>query len=262
MIPVEVPIGEGPDFHGIINLFTKKAHLYKQGSKSADYDEVDIPAELQPVFDKYYEQLIETIAATDDGLLERYLEGGEITRDDALRAMKEAMKRMELFPLFCVSSDLMYGTKAVLSTVVELMPSAWEMEELHAFKGAEGDHTVEIHAKDDAPFAALVFKTMSEPHVGEVSLFRIFSGKVETGVEVFNATRDGAEKLGHLSVVAGKGSNRGAGAVRWRHRLCGQAPEHAYQRHALHAPASGTAAADRVPGRGARDGRPRGRPRR
>src|SRR5437763_1413386 len=82
-------------------------------------------------------------------------------------AMKDAMKRMELFPLFCVSSTLNYGTRAVLSTIVELMPSAFEMEELHAFVGAEGDRTVEIHAKDDAPFAALVFKTQSEPHVGD-----------------------------------------------------------------------------------------------
>ncbi|HUX34421.1 MAG TPA: elongation factor G, partial [Gemmatimonadaceae bacterium] len=192
------------DFHGIINLFSKKAHLYKQGVKGGNYDEVDIPAELQPVFDKYYEQLIETIAATDDDLLERYLEGGELSRDDAVTAMKEAMKRMDLFPLFCVSSELNYGTQAVLSTIVELMPSAWEMEELHAFKGAEGDHTVEVHASDDAPFAALVFKTMTEPHVGEVTYFRIFSGQVETGAELFNATRDGVEKLNHLSVSQGK----------------------------------------------------------
>lgn len=204
VIPVEVPIGEGAEFRGIINLFSKKAHLYKQGVKGGNYDEVDIPAELRPVFDKYYEQLIETIAATDDDLLERYLEGGEIPREDALKAMKEAMKQMELFPLFCISSELNYGTQAVLSTVVELMPTAWEMEELHGFTGAEGDHTVEIHCDDDAPFAALVFKTISEPHVGEVSHFRIFSGKIEAGAEVFNATRDGVEKLGHLSVSQGK----------------------------------------------------------
>ncbi|HEY5219536.1 MAG TPA: elongation factor G [Gemmatimonadaceae bacterium] len=204
VIPVEVPIGEGSDFHGIINLFSKKAHLYKRGVKGGDYDEVGIPAEFQPVFDKYYEQLIETIAATDDDLLERYLEGGEIARADAVAAMKAAMKRMELFPLFCVSSELNYGMQAVLSTMVELMPTAWEMEELHAFKGAEGDRTVEIHANDDAPFSALVFKTMSEPHVGEVSYFRIFSGRVVSGAEVFNATRDGVEKLNHLSVSQGK----------------------------------------------------------
>ncbi|MHB1862314.1 MAG: elongation factor G [Gemmatimonadaceae bacterium] len=204
VIPVEVPIGEGPEFHGIINLFTRKAHLYKRGVKGGNYDEVEIPAEHRPLFDKYYEQLIETIAATDDSLLERYLEGGEIPREDAVAAMKEAMKQMELFPLFCVSSELNYGTQAVLSTIVELMPTAWEMEELHAFKGAEGDRTVEIHANDDAPFAALAFKTTSEPHVGEVTFFRIFSGRVENGAEVFNATRDGVEKLNHLSISQGK----------------------------------------------------------
>ncbi|HVB32455.1 MAG TPA: elongation factor G [Gemmatimonadaceae bacterium] len=204
VIPVEVPIGEGPEFHGIINLFTRKAHLYKRGVKGGNYDEVEIPAEHRPQFDKYYEQLIETIAATDDSLLERYLEGGEIPREDAVAAMKEAMKQMELFPLFCISSELNYGTQAVLSTIVELMPTAWEMEELHAFKGAEGDRTVEIHAIDDAPFAALAFKTTSEPHVGEVTFFRIFSGRVENGAEVFNATRDGVEKLNHLSITQGK----------------------------------------------------------
>ncbi len=204
VIPVEVPIGEGPEFHGIINLFTRKAHLYKRGVKGGNYDEVEIPAEHRPQFDKYYEQLIETIAATDDSLLERYLEGGEIPREDAVAAMKEAMKQMELFPLFCVSSELNYGTQAVLSTIVELMPTAWEMEELHAFTGAEGDRTVEIHANDDAPFAALAFKTTSEPHVGEVTFFRIFSGRVENGAEVFNATRDGVEKLNHLSITQGK----------------------------------------------------------
>ncbi|HVZ76599.1 MAG TPA: elongation factor G [Gemmatimonadaceae bacterium] len=204
VIPVEVPIGEGAEFHGIINLFSRKAHLYKRGVKGGSYDEVDITPELQPVFDRYYQQLIETIAATDDSLLERYLEGGEIAREDAIAAMKAAMKRMELFPLFCVSSELNYGTQAVLTTIVELMPNAWEMEEVHAFRGAEGDQTVEVHANDDAPFAALVFKTTAEPHVGDVSFFRVFSGMVETGAEVFNATRDGAEKMNHVSVAQGK----------------------------------------------------------
>ena len=92
----------------------------------------------------------------------------------------------------------------MLSTIVELMPNAYEMEEVHAFVGSEGDHTVEIHAKDDAPFAALVFKTQSEPHVGDVSIFRILSGSIASGDEVFNATRAGAEKLNHLAVTQGR----------------------------------------------------------
>ena len=204
VIPVEVPIGEGATFRGILNLFSKKAHLYKKGTKAGEYDEVDVPADQKALFDKYYQELIETIASTDDAMLERYLEGKEIGRDEAIAAMKEGMKQGELFPLFCVSAEQTYGTRALLTKIVELMPSAYEMEELHALKGAEGDRTVEIHAKDDAPFAAWVFKTQSEPHVGDVSFFRILSGMVVNGAEVFNATRNGVEKLGHIAVAQGK----------------------------------------------------------
>jgi elongation factor G len=204
VIPIEIPIGQGADFHGIVNLFTKKAHVYKRGVKTGEYDETDIPAEAQPMFDKYYNELIESISATDDTMLEHYLEGSEISRDEAIAGMKEAMKKMELFPLFCVSGELNYGTQAVLSMIVELMPNAYEMEELHAFKGAEGDTTVEIHANDDGPCAAHVFKTMSEPHVGEVTFFRLFSGTINNGDELYNATRSVAEKLNHLSVSQGK----------------------------------------------------------
>jgi elongation factor G len=204
VVPVEVPVGEGADFHGIVNLFTKRAHVYTRGSKSGEYREGLIPAEASETFTQYYNELIESISATDDSLLEQYLEGGEIAGTAAIAAMKEAMKRMELFPLFCVSSELNYGTQAVLSTIVDLMPSAYDMEEVHAFTGAEGDDLVEIHARDDAPVVAQVFKTASEPHVGDVSYFRLFSGSIGNGDEVFNATRQGAEKLNHLSVPQGR----------------------------------------------------------
>lgn len=204
VVPVEIPIGSGASFRGVINLFTRKAYLYTAGSKASDYTEADIPADQQATFDKYHQELIEAISATDDTLLERYLEGAEIGRDEAINGMKEAMKRMDLFPLFAVSAEHVIGIQALLTELVQLMPSAYEMEELHAFKGAEGDHTVEIHAVDTNPFAALVFKTHSEPHVGEVSFFRIFSGQVANGQDVFNATRDGVEKMGHLCVGQGK----------------------------------------------------------
>ena len=204
VIPVEVPIGEGPEFRGVLNLFSKKAHLYRKGTKTGEYDETDIAPDLKEPFERHYQQLIETIAATDDTLLERYLEGREISRDEAIAAMKEGMKRGDLFPLFCCSAERTYGVRAVLSKLVELMPSAYEMEELHAFRGAEGSSTVEIHARDEAPFSAFVFKTQSEPHVGDVSFFRVLSGTVTNGQEVFNATRNITEKLGHLSVAQGR----------------------------------------------------------
>jgi elongation factor G len=204
VIPIEIPVGQGADFHGIVNLFTKRAHVYKRGVKTGEYEETDIPAEAKDQFDHYYNELIESISATDDTLLERYLEGGDISREEAIGGMKEAMKKMELFPLFCVSGELNYGTQAVLSMIVELMPNAYEMEELHAFKGAEGDTTVEIHANDNGPCAAHVFKTMSEPHVGEVTFFRLYSGVINNGDELYNATRSVAEKLNHLSIAQGK----------------------------------------------------------
>jgi elongation factor G len=178
--------------------------VYREGGKGGEYDEVDVPAEAQPRFDQYREAMIEAVSATDDALLERYLEGAELGRDEVIAGLKEAMKREELFPLFCVSSERMVGVRALLTEVVQLMPSAYEMEELHAFRGAEGGETVEIHAADDRPFAALVFKTHAEPHVGDVSYFRVLQGSVANGQEVFNATRDTAEKLSHLSVPLGR----------------------------------------------------------
>ncbi|HVE77477.1 MAG TPA: GTP-binding protein, partial [Gemmatimonadaceae bacterium] len=103
VVPVEIPIGEGPAFRGVLNLFARKAYLYRKGSKTGEYDEADIPADAQAAFDHYYQEMIEAVSATDDALLERYLEGVEIGRDEAIAGMKEAMKRGDLFPLFCVS---------------------------------------------------------------------------------------------------------------------------------------------------------------
>jgi|JI6StandDraft_1071083.scaffolds.fasta_scaffold11361_2 elongation factor G len=203
VIPVEVPIGAGASFRGIINLFTQRAYMYTGGVKG-EYVEADIPAECQERFERYRQELIEAISATDDDLLEKYLEGGEIDRDSAINGMKEAMKRMDLFPLFAVSSESMTGVRALLTELVQLMPNAYEMEEVHALTGAEGHQTIQLHAKDDGPLAALVFKTLAEPHVGDVSYFRILSGAMHSGQDVFNATRDGAEKIGHLSVPCGR----------------------------------------------------------
>jgi elongation factor G len=114
------------------------------------------------------------------------------------------MQREELFPVFAVGAERMVGVRALLTELVQLMPSAYEMEELHALTGAEGGGTVEIHADDGAPFAALVFKTHAEPHVGDVSYFRVLQGSAAAGQEVYNATRDTAEKLGHLAAPLGR----------------------------------------------------------
>jgi elongation factor G len=203
VIPVEIPVGEGPDFHGIINLFSRKCHLYKKGTKLGEYDEVDVPAEYQERFEKYSQELIESIATTDDALLERYLGGEEIGREEAIRAMKVGMQKGELFPLFCGAAELTYGTQALLSKIVELIPSPAERPPMEAQKWGSAEH-VTLTPQDDGPFVAQVFKTMSEPHVGDVSFFRIFSGSVKNGQDVYNAPRQAVEKLNHLCISVGK----------------------------------------------------------
>jgi elongation factor G len=203
VIPIEIPVGEGAEFHGIVNLFSRKCHRYKKGTKTGEYDEVDIPAEYRERFERYSQELIERIAETDDTLLERYLGGEEIAREEAIAAMKAGMRAGELFPLLCGSAELTYGTRALLSKLVELMPAPSDRPPTEAQRWGTAE-PVSVDPEDDAPFTAQVFKTVSEPHVGDVTYFRIFSGKLANGAEVYNAPRDLAEKLNHLSVTQGK----------------------------------------------------------
>ncbi|CAA9316475.1 MAG: Elongation factor G-like protein TM_1651, partial [uncultured Gemmatimonadetes bacterium] len=201
-IPVEVPVGSADDFRGIVNLFSDQVHYYTEGTTAGEYQEHDVPPELQPIVDRYYNDLIETIAATDDNLLEHYLEGDTITRDEALHALKQAMLRGDLYPVFCGAPTKTWGTRALLSKLVELMPSPQE----RPAELAQGrtDTVVELRNLNSDPFAALVFKTTSEPHVGELSFFRIYGSSVSNGGEVFNATREKPEKLAHLSIPQGR----------------------------------------------------------
>ena len=203
VVPIEVPIGEGPEFHGIINLFSKKCHMYKKGTKTGEYDEVEIPSEYQEAFEKYSEVLTENVAEVDDELIERYLEGEEISTEEALAAAKKGMGESQIYPLLCGSAELTYGIRALLSKLDQLVPAPAELQA--RVGNVWGNATeVEVAPKDDSPFVAQVFKTVSEPHVGDVSLFRVWSGVVQNGAEELNAPRETREKLNHLSVAQGK----------------------------------------------------------
>jgi elongation factor G len=204
VVPVEVPLGAGAGFRGIVNLFTKRAHFYAPGSKPGEYTEGPIPPEEEARVARYHAELVEAVAATDDALLERFFDGEELPGDEEMAAFKAAMQRQQLYPLLCCSALQGWGCRTLLDLVLHLMPSAYEMEELHALTGREGGQVVTVHPYEDAPFCAQVFKTVSEPHVGEVSYLRTFSGVLVNGAEVYNATRDGAEKLGHVSLPQGR----------------------------------------------------------
>ena len=199
----ELPIGEGEGFKGIVNLFTGKAHIFKHGTVTGEYDETDIPADLADEAGVLRQELFEAIATTNDALLERYLEGGEITTQEALAACKHAMLAGELFPVFCGAMAKTWGTRALLEALVEIVPSPAEAP--HEIAQRPGlDQVIELKGDDDGPFAALVFKTSSEPHVGELTYFRIFSGMIVNGQEITNVTRETSEKLPHLSISQGK----------------------------------------------------------
>jgi elongation factor G len=202
VIPVEVPIGSGEDFRGIINLFTERAHLFRRDADAGQFEEADIPEEYRDIEHRYYQELIETIAATDDTLLEHYLEGDTITREEAVHALKQAMLRGDLVPLFVGAPNHEWGVRTLLTEIVELMPSPQERPAETA-TGRTGN-PVELRGLNSDPFCALVFKTTSEPHVGELSFFRVFGGSVRSGEEVYNATREKPEKLAHLSIAQGK----------------------------------------------------------
>ncbi len=202
-LPAELPIGEGANFRGIVNLFTGKAHMFKAGTSTGEYEETDVPADIADRATTLRTELFEAIATTNDALLERYLEGGEITAGEALSALKVAMLGGQLFPIFCGAAEKTWGVRALLEALVEIVPAPAEAP--HELAQRPGlDQVVELKGDDNGPLAALVFKTATEPHVGELSFFRIFSGSIANGQEVWNPAHESSEKIAHLSIPQGK----------------------------------------------------------
>jgi len=187
VLPVEIPVGDGPHFHGIINLFTGTCQMFKAGSKTGEFEEGPVPPEYQEVFSRYADQFTEAVAATDDQLIEKFLGGEPLSRDEVVPAMKRAMAAGEIVPLFCGSGEHLFGVRTLLTEMVELFPSP-----------------AEVPTPIDAPLVGRVFKIVSEPHVGDISLFRLYTGHLKNGEEVWNHEHSVTEKLGHLSVQQGR----------------------------------------------------------
>ncbi len=187
VLPVEIPVGDGVNFTGIINLFTGTCQVPKPGSKTGEFEEAPIPPEFEDAFSKYTDQFTEAVAATDDVLIEKFLGGEKLSREDVVPAMRKAVLAGEIVPLFCGSGEHLQGVRTLLTEMVELFPSPTD-----APKPAE------------APLVGRVFKIISEPHVGDVSLFRLYTGQIKNGDEVWNHEHGVAEKLNHLSVQQGK----------------------------------------------------------
>lgn len=203
VIPVEIPVGEGADFHGIINLFSERAHMFRSGSTSGEYDEQDVPEELADKFEEWETELQETLATTDEALLEHYLDGQKISREEAIVAMAKSVAAGELYPLFCGSGRDGHGVRALMRKIVELFPHPGQTDGETATRPGQTDE-VTVPVSDSESASALIFKTTSEPHVGELSYFKVCSGIVSNGMELRNGRTGSSEKLNHLSIPLGK----------------------------------------------------------
>lgn len=202
-VPVETPIGSGDRFSGLVNLLLAKAHVFESSGNQGAFKTGDVPPELEDDFLKWRTELHETLATLDEGLLEKYLEGGEISREEAIDALAGGVRTNEVVPVLLGSAKLGFGTRVLMDRIVELLPSPSEGVANFATPVSGGDE-VSLVSADDQPFAALVFKTTSEPHVGSLSLFKVCSGSVRNGAQVVNAASGVSEKLNHLSVPLGK----------------------------------------------------------
>jgi elongation factor G len=197
IIPLTVPVGEGLTFEGFIDPVMGKAVL-KEGGKMV---EGDIPENHTGLFEEYREQLIEAVAESDDSLLEKYLEAGTLTGEEVSTGLRAGVKSGEIIPLIVGATLEEVGVKELLNAIARYFPSPEERGSVNALKGKE---EIDVHPSSNSPFSALVFKTFSEPHIGELYYFKVMSGSATSGMDVYNNSTSKSERLGQLLAVKGK----------------------------------------------------------
>ena len=194
--PIQLPIGAEDLFEGVIDLVEMKA-IYNEGSVGENLVEKEIPAEYQDQAEEYREKLIEAVAEFDEEFMEKYLGGEEITIDELKAAIRKATLSVEFFPVVCGSAFKYKGVQPMLDAVVEYLPSPLDVP---AIKGIDPDtdEEVERHSSDEEPFSALAFKVMTDPFVGKLTFFRVYSGILSSGSYVKNSTKGKRERVGRI----------------------------------------------------------------
>jgi len=200
-VPVELPIGEGASFRGTVDLFSGRARIFNSGSETDESEDAAVPEEVAEAVESWTVELMETLATTDEELLDRYLEGDEISADEAVEAMAVAVARGEVVPVFCGAAEHSFGVRNLAAKIVGLFPDPGQSKVTAT--NSDGEQ-VTLRPADDEVTTALVFKTSAEPHVGELSLFRVFSGMVANGAELANTTRQASERFNHLAIPMAK----------------------------------------------------------
>ncbi|HFU3805311.1 TPA: elongation factor G [Streptococcus suis] len=194
--PIQLPIGSEDEFRGIIDLIKMKAEIYTN-DLGTDILEEDIPAEYLEQAEEYREKLVEAVAETDEELMMKYLEGEEITNEELKAAIRKATIDVEFFPVLCGSAFKNKGVQLMLDAVIDYLPSPLDIP---AIKGVNPDTDAEEerHASDEEPFAALAFKIMTDPFVGRLTFFRVYSGVLNSGSYVLNTSKGKRERIGRI----------------------------------------------------------------
>ncbi len=197
--PIQWPIGAEDNFRGVIDLVTMKAYEYEPNHQDEACHEIAIPSDLTATAEKYHTELIEAAAEFDEDLMMAYLEGEEISVDLLKQAIRKATLSVEFFPVMCGTAFKNKGVKRALNAVIDYLPSP---EEVAQIKGKnEFDEEVVVESDDNAPFASLAFKVMTDPFVGKLTFFRVYRGQLSAGSYVYNATKGNKERIGRLLLM-------------------------------------------------------------
>ena len=196
---IQLPIGAESEFKGIVDLVTMKAYQYTDGDVNENATEIAIPEYLQDEAQILREELIEAVADFDDELMELYLGGEEIAPERLKQAIRKATLTVQFFPVLCGTAFKNKGVVRVLDAIIDYLPSPVEVP---AIKGHDEDgNEIVVPSSDDAPFSALAFKVMTDPYVGKLTFFRVYSGKLEAGSYVLNATKGRKERVGRILLM-------------------------------------------------------------
>ena len=193
--PIMLPIGAEQFFEGYIDLVTKKAYKY-DGTEKQEVSEMEIPADMVEKTEEYRTKLIEAVADFDEELMMKYLDGGEITEEELKAAIRKATLSVGFFPVLCADALGDKGTRALLDAVIDYLPAPTDIEAIEC-TDAKGNDVLR-HPSDSEPFTALAFKIMTDPYVGRLSFFRVYSGVLKSGSYVLNSTKDEKERIGRI----------------------------------------------------------------
>ena len=196
-VPITLPVGEGDLFRGIIDLMTMRAIMFNEESLGTTFEEVDIPADLQTVAQKFRTQMLEAVSDVDDTLLEKYLEGKEISTAEIQKVLREATTQLKIIPVLCGSSFKNKGVQQLLDAVVDFLPSPFDLGSLVAHHIHKNDH-IERKIDPKEKFAALAFKIMTDPYVGKLTFIRVYTGTLKAGSYIYNSVSDRKERVARV----------------------------------------------------------------